>query len=177
MSSYNVIVIGAGNAALCAALSAQENGARVLVLERSPPAARGGNSAHSGGAFRVVFNNLKELRELMPDLADDEVSNCEFGTYTKADYLEDMGRISEYQCDPDLAEVLADASFDTAIWMRHIGARWLPPYGRQSSKVDGKNVFWGGVSIEASGGGLGLMNALFSEIGRASCRERVYVLV
>ena len=63
MSSYNVIVIGAGNAALCAALSAQENGARVLVLERSPPAARGGNSAHSGGAFRVVFNNLKELRD------------------------------------------------------------------------------------------------------------------
>ncbi|MEI6114439.1 MAG: FAD-dependent tricarballylate dehydrogenase TcuA [Burkholderiales bacterium] len=162
MSSYNVIVIGAGNAALCAALSAQENGARVLVLERSPPVARGGNSAHSGGAFRVVFNNLKELRDLMPDLADDEVSNCDFGTYTKADYLEDMGRISEYQCDPDLAEVLADASFDTAMWMRHIGARWLPPYGRQSSKVDGKNVFWGGVSIEASGGGLGLMNALFS---------------
>ncbi len=37
MAAYDVIVVGAGNAALAAATSARENGAeRVLVLERRP---------------------------------------------------------------------------------------------------------------------------------------------
>src|SRR6266581_4746022 len=50
----DVIVVGAGNAATCAALSAQEGGARVLMLEIASEEARGGNSAFTGGAFRVV---------------------------------------------------------------------------------------------------------------------------
>jgi tricarballylate dehydrogenase len=51
---HDVIVVGAGNAATCAALSAREHGASVLQLEISPEASRGGNSAFTGGAFRIV---------------------------------------------------------------------------------------------------------------------------
>ena len=47
--AFDVIVVGAGNAATCAALSARENGARVLMLEIAPEEARGGNSAFTGG--------------------------------------------------------------------------------------------------------------------------------
>ena len=73
MQPYDVIVLGSGNAGLCAALSACEQGARVALLERAPQEQRGGNSAHTGGAFRVAYRGVDDLRRLMPDLLDSEV--------------------------------------------------------------------------------------------------------
>ena len=74
MQDFDVIVIGGGNAGLCAALSAREQGARVALLERAPEELRGGNSAHTGGAFRVVYDGLDDIRRLVPDLSDDEAA-------------------------------------------------------------------------------------------------------
>ena len=56
MEEYDVIVLGSGNAGLCAALSANQSGARVVLLEKALEAERGGNSAHTGGAFRVAYD-------------------------------------------------------------------------------------------------------------------------
>src|SRR6266567_2610148 len=64
----DVIVVGAGNAATCAALSVQEGGARVLMLEIASEEARGGNSAFTGGAFRVVYHGGEDLARLIPDM-------------------------------------------------------------------------------------------------------------
>ena len=50
-ATYDVIVVGAGNAALCAALSAQEQGASTVVLEKAPVTAQGGNCMYTGGGF------------------------------------------------------------------------------------------------------------------------------
>lgn len=161
MSSYDVIVVGAGNAAMCAALSARENGARVLVLERAQREARGGNSAHAGGAFRIAYRDLDDIAKLVPDLTEDEAKNSDFGTYTEEQYLDDLARMSQYRCDPDLAETLVKNSLETALWMRSCGVRFVPMFGRQAYKVDGKFKFWGGLTVEVSGGGLGLMEALF----------------
>jgi flavin-dependent dehydrogenase len=63
---FDVIVVGAGNAATCAALSARESGARVLMLEVAPEEARGGNSCFTGGAFRVVYHGFGDLARLIP---------------------------------------------------------------------------------------------------------------
>ncbi len=68
----NVLVVGAGNAALCAAISAAERGARVSVLERAPREARGGNSAFTGGCFRTVYNGVDDIQQLVPDLTEAE---------------------------------------------------------------------------------------------------------
>ncbi|MDB5420808.1 MAG: putative dehydrogenase, partial [Brevundimonas sp.] len=65
----DVLVIGAGNAALCAALSAAEGGARVVVLERAPRDNRGGNSAYTGGAFRMAYDGVEDIRRAVPDLS------------------------------------------------------------------------------------------------------------
>src|SRR5580704_15197025 len=61
---YDVVVVGAGNAGMCAALAAQENGARVLVLEAAPFDERGGNSRYTAGALRFVYNGVDDLLKL-----------------------------------------------------------------------------------------------------------------
>jgi tricarballylate dehydrogenase len=76
-SSTDVIVVGAGNAALCTALAAAEHGVSVLVLERAPENEAGGNSRFTAGAFRCVYNGVDDLRALMPDLTNDEVGKSD----------------------------------------------------------------------------------------------------
>ncbi len=71
-ATYDVIVVGGGNAAMCAALSAREAGARVLVVEKAPEAWRGGNGFFTAGGFRFAFKSFEELCELVGDLSDDE---------------------------------------------------------------------------------------------------------
>ena len=108
----DVIVVGAGNAATCAALSARENGARVLMLEVAPEDQRGGNSAFTGGAFRVVYHGGEDLARLIPDMNETELNDVDFGTYTEEQYFDDMGRLTQYRCDPDLTEILIRSSFE-----------------------------------------------------------------
>ena len=65
--TVDVVVIGAGNAAMCAALAAREEGASVLVLERAPEDERGGNTRFTAGAIRCVYDGVDDLKALMPD--------------------------------------------------------------------------------------------------------------
>ena len=166
MSDYDVIVVGAGNAAFCAALAAHEKGARVAMLERAPEDECGGNSRFTAGAFRVAFNGLDDLLEVMPDLSDEERRNSDFGAYTEDDFFDSMARITEYRADPDLVELLVRRSFPTMKWMRELGVRFVPMYGRQAFKIDGRFKFWGGLAAEAWGGGPGLIESL-TRIARA----------
>ncbi len=159
-TEYDVIVVGGGNAAFCAALAAREHCERVLVLERAPEAEAGGNTRFTAGAMRVVYDGVDDLRRLMPDLTDAEVERTDFGTYTEGQFLDDMGRVTEYRCDPDLTEILVKRSRETLLWMSSKGVRFTPIYGRQAFKIDGKFVFWGGLTVEAWGGGEGLLEAL-----------------
>ena len=89
----DVLVIGGGNAAMCAALSAREQGASVIVLERAPKEEAGGNSAFTAGNIRTVFNGVDDIRALCPDLSDDEVAMTDFGTYTEDEFYDDMDSI------------------------------------------------------------------------------------
>ena len=155
-----VVVIGGGNAALTAAIAAREAGANVLVLERAPFDLRGGNSRFTAGAMRTVYNGVEDLRQLMPDLTAEEIANTDFGSYSREQFYDDLGRVTEYRTDPDLAERLIESSFETLRWLHGRGVRFLPLYGRQSFKTDGRTRFWGGLTVEAWGGGPGLVDSL-----------------
>ena len=156
----DVVVVGAGNAAMTAALAAREQGAGVLLLERAPYEERGGNSRFTAGAIRFAHQGIDDLLKVMPDLSDEEIKNTDFGTYSRDEYFDDMGRLTRYRCDPDLTEVLINNSLETMIWMREKGLRFQPSFGRQAFKVDGKFKFWGGICLEAWGGGPGLVDML-----------------
>jgi len=157
---YDVIVVGAGNAALCAALSAAESVQRILVLERAPEEESGGNSRFTAGLMRVCYGGVEDLRKAIPDLSPDEIARTDFGTYTEEQFLDDMGRLTEYRCDPDLTEILVKQSLPTVEWMRGKGVRFTAAWGRQAFNIGGKFKFWGGLTVEAVGGGPGLVESL-----------------
>src|SRR5215831_5671555 len=98
----DVLVVGAGNAALCAAIAAHESGARVMMIEAAPFEERGGNSHFTGGAFRFAYRGLDDLKSVLPSLAKEDLANVDFGTYTEEQFFDDMFEVTEYRTDPDL---------------------------------------------------------------------------
>src|SRR6476660_8976341 len=92
--SYDVIVVGAGNAALCAALSAREQGGRVLVLEKASEEERGGNSTFTAGGFRFVHEGLDDLRkDVLNDLSDSEAKQMYIPPFTAEIYMDDLMKV------------------------------------------------------------------------------------
>ena len=164
---YDVIVVGAGNAALCAALSAQEQGAKVLVLEKASEEERGGNSTFTAGGFRFVHNGVDDLKkDVLIDLSESEAKSMYVPPFTAETYTEDLMKVTENLPEPDLIDLLVGRSRDTVVWMREKGVRWIPMFKRQSYMVNGVNHFFGGMAVEAVGGGWGLVDFLFKSAER-----------
>jgi len=158
---YDVVVVGGGNAALCAAISAIDEGSRVLLLERAPKEERGGNSTYTDGKFRAVYHGLDDVRALVPDLTESEIENSDFGVYTDGDFFDDMSRLTQYRTDPDLCEILVRNSRDILFWLKDNGIRFVPNFGRQAYRIDGRFKFWGGTTLVVAAGGPGLIDGLY----------------
>lgn len=159
--NYDVVVVGAGNAALTAALSASSKGAKVAILEKAPEHLRGGNSYFTGGLFRFAYNGMEDISELLPDITAQEKENIDVGSYKESEFYSDVMRVTEGLSDPTLLQILTSQSFPTMLWMKEQGIPWILAYGRQAFEHEGKQRFWGGLIVEAVGGGKGLSDRLF----------------
>lgn len=164
IQNYDVVVVGAGNAALCAAIAAKENGAQVLVLERGPVEKRGGNSFFTDGAIRVAYNNFNDIRKIIPDITDEEAEKIVMPEYTQSDFYEDLMRVTEGNSDPVLANQLIAKSYETLSWMSQHGIKFELNYENQSFEQDGKRHFWGGLPIKTENKGVGLIKRLFKRV-------------
>src|SRR5260370_34768298 len=122
---FDVVVVGAGNAGMCAALAARGEGARVLVLEAAPFDERGGNSRFTAGALRFVYNGVDDLLKLC-DLGETEIATSDFGTYTTDQYYDDLGRLTDYRSNPVMAGLLVNTRQDTLLWFLRLGIRGAP---------------------------------------------------
>ncbi len=174
MPEYDVIVVGAGNAALAAAVSAVEQGARrVVALEKAPPELRGGNTHYSGGLFRFAFDRAEDLRPLVPD-AEEHIPGFMTGVlpYPKALFHADLTRVTEGRTDPELAEILIGRSYDTIRWVAAQGIVMEPAVSLSGIKV-GNTIKWSpGAVIRARQEGVGLSRMWFESAERRGVEVR-----
>ncbi|CAG9259738.1 TcuA: flavoprotein used to oxidize tricarballylate to cis-aconitate [Paraburkholderia unamae] len=133
----DVLVIGGGNAALCAALMAREAGASVLMLEAAPRAWRGGNSAHT--------RNLRCMHDAPQDVLVD--------AYPEEEYWQDLLKVTGGLTDEKLARLVIRASSNCRGWMRRHGVHFQPPLSG-ALHVARTNAFF-------MGGGKALVNAYY----------------
>jgi tricarballylate dehydrogenase len=162
----DVVVVGAGNAALTAALAAREKGAEVLVVEKASAKERGGNSRFSGGLFRFAYEGLEGLKPLLPSLPPAEWNCVEVGDYSAERYFEDIMRVTRGRADPALARTLAEESYATVLWMTGLGIEWEWT-SLWSVQMGGKRRFNPGSILEVKNKGLGLMGYLFAACEKA----------
>ncbi len=159
---YDIVVVGAGNAALCAAIAAAEQSVSVLVLERAPKQARGGNSYFTDGAIRFAYKNLDQIREILPELTETRAAQCDLGSYTEENYLETLINLSQGKIDRDLARTLVSSSYQTIQWMHQQGVKFALLDRNQAFKSKGRYHFWGGLILKAVGRGVGSIESLFA---------------
>ena len=147
---FDVIVVGGGNAAMCAALSARERGARVLLMEKAAPEERGGNCPYTGGGFRFTHNGAEELRPLLADPSVLEGLEGSISPYTAGEYRREMLEKTEGRTNPELLDTLIEESYPTVLWMRERGIEFELS-GRGARVTPGVRV---GASAVGSGPGL-----------------------
>ena len=135
--TYDVVVAGGGNAALCAAITAARAGCRVIVLEGAPEFYRGGNTRHT--------RNLR--------CSHDGSAPTMTGPYGEGEFLDDLYRVTNGQTDKVLAELTIARSRELLSWMDEQGVRFQPPLGGTLS-LGKTNAFF-------LGGGRGMLNALY----------------
>lgn len=133
----DVLVIGGGNAALCAALTAREAGASVLLLEAAPREWRGGNSQHT--------RNLRCMHDAPQDVLVD--------SYPEEEYWQDLLRVTEGNTNEALARLVIRTSSQCRDWMRQHGVNFQPPLSG-ALHVARTNAFF-------MGGGKALVNAYY----------------
>ena len=159
MQKFDVVVVGKGNAALCAALSARDQGVSVAMLEAANVDESGGNSRFAGGVMRFAYSSVEDLQKLT-EIPEDEAKNTDWDSNTIEEFYEDLYRVTNFRTDPDLSEALITKSLEGMAWLRTQGASFVPNYGAQSAIVNGKRKFFGRFPIVVNGGGYGLVEDL-----------------
>ncbi len=168
----HVIVVGAGNAALCAALSAREHGARVTVLEKASEAERGGNTYFTGGGFRFPYDGIDDIQRIIPDLSEAELARVDVGAYSAAQFRDDLARVTDGLIDDGMATALVREAGPAMAWLHDQGVAFALMTGRQANEVGGKLVFYGGLTVEAVGAGKGLSDQEFAAAERVGVEIR-----
>ena len=139
---HDVLVIGGGNAALCAAISARRAGASVLVLEGASEFYRGGNTRHT--------RNMR--------CAHDSATEILTGPYTEAEFWDDLQRVTQGHTDEELARFMIHESKEMLTWIAEQGVRWQPSLGGTLSLGRTNSFFLGG--------GRAMLNALYLTAAR-----------
>lgn len=166
----DLIVVGSGNAALCAAIAASEKGARVLVIEKAPEDMAGGNTKYTAGAMRFAYDGGEDLQDLLLDPQDERLPRTDFGAYTAQKFRDDLLYFNDGRPLSPEQDKLVGRSLETMKWLAGHDVKFEPIYARQSFEKDGRLVFWGGLTLAAEDEGVGLFEAERAALLRAGGR-------
>ena len=114
MKTFDVLVVGRGNAALCAALAARDQGASVAMLEAAGEEEAGGNSRFAGGVMRFAYDSVSDLQRLC-DIPPGEAKNADWESNTIEQFYDDLYRVTSFRTDPALSETLVTQSLDAMV--------------------------------------------------------------
>src|SRR6266478_8930334 len=153
MEEYGVIVIGGGNAAMCAALAARRAASRVLVLERAPEHMRGGNTRHT--------RNIR-----CTHAAADQFFS---GAYSEEEHLQDLISVTGGPANLDLAKLAVRESSQLPAWMSRHGVHWQQPLA--GTLHLGRTNRW------FLGGGKAMLNTYYRTAARMGIDLRYNALV
>ena len=156
---FDVVVVGAGNAALCAALAARDAGAQVVVLEKASASEQGGNCPYTGGGFRFIHDGIEDIRWLVPELPHEDASRLKMAPYTADDFRRHLLTVTRGEVDKDLMEVLIARSRPTVEWMHSKGVRWELPAGH-GARSGAPSTVPSAVGLAAWHSGKGLVEML-----------------
>jgi tricarballylate dehydrogenase len=166
---YDVIVVGAGNAALCAALSAHEYGARVLILEAAPKLARSGNTRFAGCVFRAPHAGLEAVKKVLTQDSLKDTERVTLEAYTAEDYRKDLEDTSDGKANQSHVNIMVEKAWETIEWMKQKGVHWeliLRKYYNLETQT-GVIHLPPGSPVKAVKDGIGLTNDLWAAIEAA----------
>jgi len=132
VTTYDVIVVGSGNAALCAGIAAAERGAKVLMLEKANEALSGGNTKYTAGAMRFAYASGEALLPLVSNQDDPRLANTDFGSYDEVAFTADLLKFNDGKPLSPEQQILVNESYATLRWLSEHDVKFEPIYSRQS---------------------------------------------
>jgi len=154
---FDILIVGAGNAGLCAAQSALELGATVGIIEKAPREERGGNSALTGH-MRFPYNSVEDLIPLIDDPKDEEIEAIrqKLPSRTEEQLRNEILTTTAGLADRDLLETHVTNAYDTILWLRNHGHAWAPNLAPTA-----------GNTMQMKGRGYALQQRHFANVERA----------
>ena len=140
---WDVIIVGSGNAALCAGIAACEKGAKVLMIEKASEDMAGGNTKYTAGAMRFAYETSDDLLPLLATPEDSRILRADFGRYTQQSFSSDLLKFNDKEPLSTEQKTLVSKSYSTLLWLASHGVTFDPIWSRQSFEKAGKIVFWG----------------------------------
>lgn len=156
--SKKVIIVGSGNAALCAGIASLEKGADVTIYEKADKKMSGGNTKYTAGAMRFSYDSGEQLIPLLKNKGDIRLKDTDFGSYSKKQFSSDLLNFNDGRALSNEQTLLVSKSFETMEWLASHNVKFEPIFSRQSFLKDGKHIFWGGLTLASENEGVGLFN-------------------
>ena len=154
-----VLVVGGGNSGLVAAIEAQNQGAKVILIEKGPKKSRGGNSRLSNAYFRVATESQRDIKALLEGV--ELLKEAEIDTFSKDEFYSRVMRLTDGYADKRLTEIYVSRSLEAVLWMKDQGVQWdlNPAFAFKK----GNHLYWPNhlTFLQAKGSGEGLVEMLY----------------
>jgi tricarballylate dehydrogenase len=163
MKNIDVLIVGAGNAGLCAAIAARCKNLNVVVIEKASYHQRGGNSSLTMN-FRFAHSDINNLLKFLDlsEIKEDQLMRLKkhYVDYPENMFYTDLMDVSNNRAHPGLSSILVKNSYETALWLHNLGHKWeIKP-----------RIVAGSLPIRIKGGGREIQNINFSSAERKGAR-------